>query len=132
MVMPSAAAPRGMIETRWTGSAVGDANVSGFTTITISGQEFKDLNGNGVKDAGEPGIDGVTITLDRGADGTVDTSTVTSGGGFYSFSGLGPGTYRIRQVSPPGFIQTTPNPPDVVAQTSQDLRNRYDTHGLPS
>ena len=22
--------------------------------------------------------------------------------------------------------------PDVVAQTSQDLRNRYDTHGLPS
>ena len=82
-----------------TATAVGDANVSSFTPIAISGQAFKDLNGDGVKDAGEPGIDGVTITLDRGADGTVDATTTTSGGGLYSFSGLGPGTYRIRQAA---------------------------------
>src|SRR5205823_5766129 len=104
-----------------TATAVGAANVSGFTPIAISGQAFKDLNGDGVKDAGEPGIDGVTIALDRGADGTVDATTTTSGGGLYSFSGLGPGTYRIRQAARTGFLQTTPNPPDVVAQNGTNV-----------
>src|SRR5262245_14074009 len=41
-----------------------------FTPITISGQVFNDFDGNGVKDAGEPGLQGVTVNLDAGADGT--------------------------------------------------------------
>lgn len=85
-----------------------------FAGTAISGQAFDDLNGDGVRDAGEPGLAGVTMQLDIGANGTVDQTTTTSGSGTYSFAGLSPGTCRVRQVVPTGRTQTTPDPSDLV------------------
>src|SRR5207245_2935492 len=48
-------------------------NISISTTISISGQAFRDLNVNGVKDAGEPGLSGVTLFLDANNNGVLDT-----------------------------------------------------------
>jgi serine-aspartate repeat-containing protein C/D/E len=47
------------------GSSVGNVfgNFNGILTGTISGTKFNDLNGNGVRDSGEPGLGGVTINL---------------------------------------------------------------------
>ena len=86
----------------------------GSTTPGISGQAFDDLDGDGVKDVGEPGLPGVTIQLDLGANGSVDQTTTTNSSGTYTFIGLAPGTYRVRQTVPTGRNQTTSNPADVV------------------
>ena len=60
---------------------------------------WEDLNGNGRQDAGEPGLDGVTVRL-LDAAGTVLAVTTTAGGGLYSFPGLVAsatfGNYRIQ------------------------------------
>ena len=47
------------------------------------------MNGNGIQDAGEPGIPGVTVILSTGA------TDVTDGNGFYSFDNLLAGTYFV-------------------------------------
>ena len=97
------------------GSVVTGVNFGNFQLASISGQTFNDLNGNGILDAGEPGLAGVTIQLDKDANGTVDATTVTGGSGIYNFTGLTAGTYRVREVAPAGNTQTTANPADIVA-----------------
>ncbi len=60
---------------------------------------FKDLNGNGIQDPGEPGVEDVTVTL-TGTDvfgNPVDRMTTTGPNGEYLFNGdtLLPGTYKV-------------------------------------
>ena len=71
----------------------------------IGDKIFEDLNGNGIQDAGEPGISGVLITLTGTADnGTEITRTVaTDGNGNYNFDGLPPGSYKITINVPGGY-----------------------------
>ena len=91
-----------------------------FQNITISGTKFNDLNGNHIRDLNEPGLAGVTVFLDTNGNGTLDlgeVSTTTDGGGNYIFANLGPGTYRVREVAPVGWIQTTANPANIVASS---------------
>jgi len=60
----------------------------------IGDQIFLDANGDGNRDAGEPGIPGVTVVLlDSG--GKVIASTVADANGNYSFPGLPNGTYTV-------------------------------------
>ena len=51
---------------------------------------FVDINKNGIQDAGEPGIAGVTVTLYT--NGVASLTTLTNASGLYSFTGLTPGT----------------------------------------
>ncbi|MEM1178486.1 MAG: SdrD B-like domain-containing protein [Acidobacteriota bacterium] len=53
-----------------------------------------DLDGDGVQDADEPGLDGVTVSL-LDENGVEIATQVTSGGGLYSFTDLVPGTYSV-------------------------------------
>ncbi len=85
-----------------------------FQFGSISGQKFNDLNGNGSKDPGEPGMPGWTINIDKNADASVDATTTTDANGNYSFTNLGPGTYRVREVGQTGWSQTTTNPNDIT------------------
>jgi hypothetical protein len=98
---------------------------AGFTPITISGRKFIDLNGDGDDEAGaDPGESGVVIFLDADNDGQLDAgeqNTLTLVGGSYSFDNLGPGTYRVREVVPAGFEQTTVNPPDILAASGVNV-----------
>ena len=68
---------------------------------------------DGVKDPGEKGLLDWTINLDKNADGSVDLTTKTDANGNYSFTNLGFGTYRVREVQQNGWIQTTTNPSDI-------------------
>ncbi|MEK7862813.1 MAG: CHRD domain-containing protein, partial [Chloroflexota bacterium] len=77
----------------------------------IGGVKFDDLDADGVRDAGEPGLAGWTIFLDADADGTLDVgelSTTTDGSGAYAFTGLMPGTYRVAEILQPGWERTAP------------------------
>lgn len=71
----------------------------------IAGRVWLDANNNGIVDAGENGIAGVTIEL-SGTDttgATVMRTLVTDADGSYRFSGLVPGSYTVRQPEqPPG------------------------------
>ena len=84
-------------------------------TATIGGLKFNDLNGNGVRDAGEPGLSGVTIRVTDAAAG-VRTLTTDATGAF-SFTGLPAGTYVVSEVAPAGFVQTAPPAPGTFTQT---------------
>jgi protocatechuate 3,4-dioxygenase beta subunit len=74
------------------------ANLSGFV--------YLDANNNGVKDSGEKGISGVTVTLSGTNDqGTAVSATQTSAAdGSYSFSNLRPGTYTLTEIAPAGYL----------------------------
>ena len=61
---------------------------------SIGDRVWHDYNKNGVQDAGEPGINGVKLTLKDSSGKTIATAT-TSGDGKYLFSGLGAGTYKV-------------------------------------
>ena len=63
---------------------------------------WHDLDEDGLQDAGEPGVDGVTVTLYEDTNGNgiaepgTDTQvsfTVTANGGLYAFTNLAPGDY---------------------------------------
>ncbi len=56
---------------------------------------WKDLNRDGIQDAGEPGIAGVTVKLINNSNVEIGT-TVTDGTGFYLFEGLNPGDYKVQ------------------------------------
>src|SRR5207248_1772224 len=93
------------------------ANVFYFRA-TVSGTVFNDANHNGRQDRYESGLAHVPLQL-IDADGTVVATTRTDARGNYQYGvadGLGAGRYRVRQVVPPGWVQTTA-PPPVLAIT---------------
>ena len=78
---------------------------------------WNDLNGDGTPDPGEPGLDGVTVNLLDGT-GAVAATTVTTGGGAYSFTYLPPGDYTVDvdEATLPfsNPVLTSGNEPDAV------------------
>ena len=79
-----------------------------YLPVTIGNFVWNDLNGNGIQDTNEPGIQGVTVNL-LGSDGSsVVATTTTASDGSYSFTTV-PGTYTVQFVQPTGFNFTTRN-----------------------
>ena len=80
---------------------------------TISGTVWYDANGNGTNDVGETGIANVEIDLvsDVNSNGIADSgepvvaSVTTDTSGNYSFAGVTPGHYVIREVNPFRLLQ---------------------------
>ena len=84
---------------------------------SITGYVFDDLNNNGVRDAGEPGVPGATVQL-WGVNNQVNVKvqtpapaesifqTETSGAaGNYDFTGVPAGTFFVRAILPGGGQQ---------------------------
>jgi len=90
-------------------------NMFGNDLVKISGTKFEDINGNGAKDSGEPGLAGWTISLMK--EGTEVASTVTAADGSYSFTDIVPGSYTIEEVLQSGWLQTNPAAPGTHAIT---------------
>src|SRR5262249_47206090 len=96
-----------------------------FATTTagyssISGQVFSDLNGNGVSDSGEPGLQYWTIYLDTDGNGKLDPGepfVLTDSTGHYSFTGLTPGTYTVAIMPQPAYQETGPASPGTYSVT---------------
>ena len=77
----------------------------------LEGDEWSDLDADGVRDAGEPTLTGWTVYLDSDNDGTLDAgepTQVTNALGHYVFTNLTAGTYTVRQVVQAGWVQTHP------------------------
>jgi hypothetical protein len=81
------------------------------TTASKSGMKFEDLNANGIKDTGEPGLEGWTIYVDYDNDGVLDADEpygVTDTNGLYQISGINAGTWRVKEVQQAGWTQSYP------------------------
>jgi hypothetical protein len=90
-------------------------------TVEIRGTKWNDFNGNCLRDAGDPGLAGVTVYLDGNNNGVLDTgelSAVTladdpatanaNEAGQYRLTGLPAGSYTVREVVPAGSTQAFP------------------------
>ena len=87
-----------------TSQATVTVNVVDFVPASLSGFVYVDSDNDGVRDSGEEGFEGVTITL-SGTDtfgSSVSKQTTTSSSGAYSFPGLAPGSYTITETQPTG------------------------------
>ncbi len=81
------------------------------STGRIEGSHFDDLNGNGLRDPGEPGLPGILTFLDLNGNGRLDPgepSVTSDASGNFRFFDLPPGTYRVTATLPPGRVFTTP------------------------
>ena len=74
----------------------------------VCGFVWNDLNGNGVQDAGEPGIPGASVTFVDG-EPTPDVVVMTDASGYYELFPPS-GTYEVQVQIPNG---TVPSPTDV-------------------
>ncbi len=80
------------------------------TSASLGNYVWNDVNNNGVQDANEAGVAGVTVTL-YAADGvTVIATTITDEFGAYIFNNLTPGSYVVGFSNlPSGFVFSTQN-----------------------
>lgn len=85
-----------------------DAGAYYTAETKIGDRVWNDLNKNGVQDAGEPGIAGITVMLYK-SDNTFVGATVTDNNGNYSFSDLPAASYYLRVTPPAGYVLSARN-----------------------
>jgi Ca2+-binding RTX toxin-like protein len=75
-------------------SAQATVQLAGGQPATLTSRVWEDLDADGIQDAGETGIAGVTINLYDSRNALTKT-TVTNATGLYEFTGVLPGSYRV-------------------------------------
>ena len=96
-----------------TGSVI-DVNFGFVKPASVGDYTWMDVNRDGLQDADEPALPGVTVTLTR-ADGSAVTdasgnpvaAVTTDANGKYVFENLLPGDYKVSFQAPAGFEATT-------------------------
>ncbi len=90
-----------------TSTATANITVQDFAPSVLSGFVYFDTNNNGIKDANEVGLVGITITLtgtasagSNTANNGINLTTKTLEDGSYKFETLAPGTYTIKETQP--------------------------------
>ena len=93
--------------------AAGEANTTidaGMYLLpaSIGNYVWVDADQDGIQDANESGLVGVTVNLLNSSGGVIGTD-ITDSNGFYSFDNLAAGTYQVQFVTPTYYIRTTAN-----------------------
>jgi hypothetical protein len=95
---------------------------------SLSGFVYNDVNDDGVYDSGDVPITGVVITLTGTSTGgaAITISHTTDASGYYSFTGLQPGTYKLTESQPTGYLEDTNNVGTVNGVTDGSLTSTVD------
>jgi hypothetical protein len=112
---------------------VSDVNFGNFELGVKGGYKWEDLNGDGIWDDGEPELDGWEIKLFKWDvllnDWVYQSSDFTDGNGYYEFTGLTAGSYKVEEEPQDGWIQTYPKEPPyyefTVISGFRDLDNNF-------
>ncbi len=115
------------------------------TGVTVSGNVYHDLNHNMIKDASEPGLQGITMVLYNVALNNCK-SVLTDSNGDYQFNNVLNGSYNLiesfgqsiptpdictpAEVDPDNFISTTPNLRSVTVNNLPVFQNFGDYEGI--
>ena len=75
----------------------------------IGDRIWKDLNKNGIQDAGEEGFSGITVALYTCDGGWLNIITETDANGKYLFKNLEPGNYKVAMNIPDGWLLSPKN-----------------------
>ncbi|MEO0529952.1 MAG: SdrD B-like domain-containing protein [Planctomycetota bacterium] len=96
----------------------------------LSGYVYHDRSNDGFKDGGEEGISGVTLKLLNGDGTDTGKTAITDASGFYQFTNLDRGKYRVIEVHPEGWRDgldregseggTPDNPGDMISEIVLD------------
>ena len=78
----------------------------GFYKLELGNYVWLDSNNDGKADAGEPSLPNMPVRL-LNSGGAVLSNTVTNASGFYTFTGLVPGTYCAEITPTPPYTSST-------------------------
>jgi hypothetical protein len=106
----------GYAVTLQSGETVSGNDFGNYRAATKTGMKYEDLNGDGIKDAGEPGLQGWQITAfqDLNGNGTLEQNEIINGpdqvrvtdtNGDYSFR-LKPGPYIVVETLQAGYFES--------------------------
>ncbi|MEM2941685.1 MAG: SdrD B-like domain-containing protein [Thermoproteota archaeon] len=98
-------------------------NFGNIMSGSIVGYKIHDLDGDGLPDSGEPGLEDWTINLYNASDGSLIGSTTTTLNGYYNFTGLLPGTYWVNETLKEGWTQTSGNYTVTIQAGESAIRN---------
>ena len=79
-------------------------NFSIVDYASVTGSVFHDINGNGIKEGGEPTLPNWTVNL----SGNTPSSAQTDTNGVFTFSTVNAGTFALSLTSQTGWVQSTP------------------------
>ena len=101
------------------GIDVNNLDFGEFVPVTLAGEVYGDINGDGTLEGSESGLSGWTVNLVNSSNQAV-ASTKTDSTGGYSFAGVGAGTYAIQVVQPTGYVVSSA-PLRVTTSSGQDI-----------
>jgi hypothetical protein len=79
------------------------------TPVNIGNFVWHDLDGDGIQDAGEPGIPGVTLQVWNDILTIMYDETVSNASGNYTLQTPGPGSFRVRALLPSSASSFSPD-----------------------
>lgn len=105
-------------------SLIACVSIDSTSRGTICGWKFNDLDGDGVRDSGEPGLPGWTISAFLDGD-TLSVTTNTDANGHYCLESLPQGSWIVTEGHVAGWTQTMPGAPGtyIVTVRNGDLLN---------
>ena len=95
-------------------------------TASVGNYAFNDLNGNGIQEAGEFGLQGVSVMLINTDDNSSETTT-TDQDGLYSFTDVTPGNYKVKFPETGSSNNLTYN----LTQANQGSDGNVDSDPIP-
>jgi hypothetical protein len=100
------------------GGVTGSIDAGLYQKATIGDRVFLDSNANGLQDAGETGLSGITVQL-LDSNSTVVATTTTDTSGLYNFN-VNPGSYKIKVITPTNSNPYLFSPQDQGGNDSTD------------
>lgn len=112
---------------RTTVADFGNFNVTGIADVR--GTVWNDVNADGVRGAGDPGLADWTVFLDVNHDGAPsfgERTAATDAAGVYTISSVAVGTYEVAQVLKPGWNVSPGHATSVILNVVHEGANRAD------
>lgn len=109
------------------GEALTEVNAGVVRLGELSGEIWEDSNGDGVRDAQEKMLAGVTVHLMNSTGRTILDTTTTDEDGRFSLKRMMPGDYKIRVDAPEGYVFSASAQDSVLALESRKDDRGYST-----
>jgi uncharacterized repeat protein (TIGR01451 family) len=87
------------------------ADFGNWEPATVSGTKYEDKNANGLFDAGDAPLGGVTIYVDYNGNGALDAgepATVSAADGTWTIAGIKPGAFKVLELPYSNYTCTQP------------------------